>query len=261
MAEIGIIGGTGFYEFFEDAEKIEIETPYGKPSSPVTIGEISGRKVAFIARHGPEHKIPPHKVPYLANIYALKQLGISRIIAPAAVGSLKKEIKPGDFVICDQFVNFTRRKDTFYDNKTVHISAAYPYCPELREIIIKKGKELGYPIHEKGTVVVIQGPRFSTRAESDFFRKQGWDIINMTQYPECILAREQEICYVNISLVTDYDAGLKDDPSIKPVTIDEVLKIFKENEEKLKNLIKNVIPLIPKERSCPCSHALKDAEL
>ena len=200
-AEIGIIGGTGLYELLEKPKEIKIDTPYGLPSDRVAIGVISGRKVAFIPRHGKHHQYPPHKIPFRANLWALKQLGVKRIIAPCAVGSLQPNIKIGDFVVCDQFVNRTTgREDTFYNGPvTTHVSMAEPYCPELSRIIVKVGKKLGLRIHEKGTVVVVQGPRFSTKAESQWFKSFGWDVINMTQYPEVVLARELEICYAKIS--------------------------------------------------------------
>jgi 5'-methylthioadenosine phosphorylase len=267
---IGIFGGSGFYSLFEEAEKRGVETPYGKPSSKITIGKVGNNDVAFIARHGEKHEYPPHKVPYKANIYAMKQLGVERIIAPAAVGSLKPEIKPGDFLVPDQFVSFTNRDDTYYNGKhtealgasfglTTHISSADPYCPELRELIINEAKKAGLAVHGSGTVVVINGPRFASRAESNFFRSNNWDIINMTVYPELILARELELCYANIAIITDYDTGLKSDSNIKPVSLEEVVRVFKENNEKIKELLFNIIPKIPKERSCPCKNALEGA--
>lgn len=259
---IGVLGGTGFYSLLENAEKKEMETPYGRPSSPVTVGRVGGTDVAFIARHGERHQYPPHMIPYKANIWALKELGVTRIIAPSAVGSLKREIKPGDFLVPDQFVNFTRREDTFYDGpEIVHMGATEPYCPELRKLIIHEATSAGYPVHTRGTVVVIQGPRFSSHAESEFFRSQKWDIINMTQYPECILAREQEMCYANISLVTDYDTGVKDDPSVLPVSIEQVMQILSENNENVKKLIFALVSKMPEKRRCPCAKALECARL
>lgn len=258
---IGIFGGSGFYSLLENPEVREIETPHGKTSSNTTIGKIGSTDVAFIARHGEKHQYPPHMIPYKSNIWAFKELGVDRIIAPSAVGSLKKEIKPGEFLVPDQFVNFTRRDDTFYDNETVHIASHEPYCPELRKLLISTGKEMGLPVHSKGTVVVIQGPRFASHAESNMFRALGFDIINMTQYPECVLAREQEICYANISIVTDYDTGVKGDSAVKPVTIEEVLRVFKANNEKIKKLIFSIVPKISKERNCICATALEGARL
>lgn len=259
---LGVIGGTGFYSLLEEAEQRSMETPFGKPSSRVTVGKMHGKDVAFIARHGEKHEYPPHKIPFKANIFAMKELGVTRIIAPTAVGSLKKEIKPGDFLVPDQFMNFTRRDDTFYDGpEIVHMSSTEPYCPQLRKLIIQEGVASVYPVHSRGTVVVIQGPRFASHAESDFFRSQNWDIINMTQYPEVMLAREQEICYANISLITDYDTGVKDDPTVLPVSIEEVVRILKENNEKIKKLIFNVAQKIPENRTCICANALEGAKL
>ena len=255
LAEIGIIGGSGFYEFFKDNSKeIEVETEYGKPSDKITIGNISGKKVAFLPRHGKNHQIPPHKINYKANIAALKELGVKKIIAPTAVGSLKANIKPGDFVICDQFIDRTKKRDdTFFDGPQVaHIEMAYPYCPELRKIAISQVKKLGIKTHPKGTVVVIEGPRFSTVAESIAFSKMGADLINMTQYPEVVLAQELGVCYLNISLVTDYDVGIYAKNKIEPVSIEQVLANFKKNNEKLKSLISEIIKNIPNKTECDC---------
>lgn len=254
-ADIGVFGGSGFYSFLDDVKEIEIETPYGKPSSPISIAEIDGKKVAFLPRHGKDHQFPPHMVPYRANLYAMKQLGVRKIIGPTASGSLQPEIKPGDFVVTDQFIDRTSgRKDTFFDGpETKHPSPALPYCPELRSIAVNAGQALGITIHEHGTVVVIQGPRFSTIAESRWFSKMGWEVINMTQYPECYLARELGICYANISLITDYDAGLEGRNDIAPVTHEAVLKVFQENNEKLKGMLFGMIQRIDlKDSKCNC---------
>ena len=204
-------------------------------------------------------------IPYRANLFAMKKLGVKKILAPTSSGSLQADIKPGDFVVCDQFVDRTSgRKDTFYDGPiTRHISPAHPYCPSLRELIVKTGKSLGITVHDKGTVVVIQGPRFSTTAESKWFGKMGWEVINMTQYPEAYLARELGICYANISLITDYDAGLEGREDIPPVTEEAVLKMFNENNEKVKNMLFEVIKKIePDGDSCTCDDAnLGDLDL
>lgn len=260
-ADIGVFGGTGFYELMKDYEELKVETPYGAPSDKIAVGEIAGKRVAFLPRHGKDHRYPPHMIPYRANLYAFKELGVKRIIAPCAAGSLQKQVKPGDFVVCDQLVNRTfRRIDTFYDGPIVtHVSFADPYCPELRRIAIDVIKELGIPLHEKGTVVVIEGPRFSTRAESKWYSQMGWEVINMTQYPEAILARELEMCYVNISLITDYDVGIEGE--IGPVTAEDVIKIFKENIDKAKRVVLRMIERIPLERSCKCGEALKYARV
>lgn len=277
--EIGVFGGSGFYDLLENAEEIEIETPFGKPSDKIKIGNIGVEKerkrVAFIARHGQGHKIPPHKINYKANVWAMKRLGVKRIISPMAVGSLNRLIKPGDFVVCDQFVNWTRtrglehRDDTFYHGEEVvdvkksdhvaHFSMADPYCDELRKNVIKNCKKLDIYFHEVGTVVVVEGPRFSTRAESRFFTNSGWDIINMTAYPEVVLARELGMCYTNIGLVTDYDVGLIDNKNIKPVSTKEVIKVFNENNTKVKELIFEVIKSLPKQRKCKCDSYLDEA--
>lgn len=237
-ADIGVLGGSGFYSFLDDVEEIEMETPYGKPSDKIALANIGSKRVAFLPRHGKDHSYPPHMIPYRANLYAMKTLGVKFIIAPTASGSLKREIKPGDFVVCDQFIDRTwGRKDTYYDGPvTKHISTAEPYCEELRKLAIEVCKDLEVSVHEKGTVVVIQGPRFSTKAESRWFNIMGWDVINMTQYPECVLAKELQIPYVNIALITDYDAGLEGEEDIQPVTEEEVYKVFSQNNDKVKRV-------------------------
>lgn len=252
-ADIGVFGGSGFYSFLENVEEIEMETPYGKPSDKISIATYNGKRIAFIPRHGKNHQFPPHMIPYRANIYAMKQLNVSCILAPTASGSLQPCIKPGDFVVCNQFVDRTwGRKDTFFDGpETRHPSSAHPYCPELRKLAIETCRKLGITVHEEGTVVVIQGPRFSTVAESRWFSSMGWHVINMTQYPECYLAREMNICYANISLITDYDAGLEGRDDIPPVTEEEVYRVFSENNEKVKKLLFSVIDKIDINR-CDC---------
>ena len=260
---VGIIGGSGFYGLFDKTEELEIETPYGNPSDKIEIGAIDKVDVAFLPRHGKKHSFPPHSIPYRANLYALHKLGVERVIGPSAAGSLNSRINPGDFVIADQFVNLTNgRKDTFYDGpETIHIGTSEPYCPELRKKIISSATSLGLTVHSTGTVAVIQGPRFSTKAESRFFSKQGWDVINMTQYPEATLARELQMCYANISLITDHDVGLEGDASIKAVSSEMVAEIFKKNNFKLKQLLTNLIPEIPEKRSCSCSSSLNGARI
>ena len=260
-AQIGIFGGSGFYSFLEDVRQEKIDTPYGEPSAPISIGEIEGRRVAFLPRHGLEHQLPPHMINFRANVWALKELGVTRVIGPCAAGSLKKEVKPGDFVISDQLVDRTTgRKDTFYDGPvTTHVSYADPYCPELRALAIDTAGGRGIEVHERGTVVTIQGPRFSTRAESRWFQDAGWEVINMTQYPEAYLARELEMCYVNVALITDYDVGVEGE--VGAVSHEEVLKVFETNNEKLRTLLFSLVPVIPEERSCPCSSALQGARL
>ena len=257
-AEIGVFGGSGFYGFLESTETVEIDTPFGKPSAPPVIGEVAGRRVAFIPRHGLQHQFPPHRIPYRANVWAMKELGVTRVLGPNACGSLQPTVKPGDFVICDQLVDRTSdRPNTFYDGpETTHISFADPYCPTMRDVTIASGRELDIPLHDRGTVVVIEGPRFSSRAESAWFASEGWEVINMTQYPEAVLARELELCYGNISLITDYDVGVE---GVPPVTHEEVVRVFTENNDKLRDLLFAVIPALPTERDCPCATALTGA--
>ncbi len=260
-AEIGVFGGSGFYSLLKDAHEVTVETPYGAPSDRLALGEIAGRRVAFLPRHGKDHRYPPQAINYRANLWAMKELGVIRIIGPTACGSLKAEVKPGDMVVADQIVDRTSaRKDTFYDGPiTTHVGFADPYCPQLRPIAIDALKACKITTHDRGTVVVIQGPRFSTRAESKWFSSAGWEVINMTQYPECYLARELEMCYVNISLITDYDVGLEGQPGVKPVSHGEVMKFFASNNERVKAAIFKLIEAIPKRRSCPCGSALAGA--
>lgn len=257
-AKIGVFGGSGFYELGNEVEEIWIETPYGAPSDRVALTTIAGRQVAFLPRHGKDHRFPPAQINYRANLWAMKSLGVERIIGPCAAGSLQKHIAPGDFVVVDQFVNRTwGREDTFFTGPiTTHISAADPYCPELRQLAIAACKAEKINVHERGTVVVVQGPRFSTRAESREFQSHGWEVVNMTQYPEGYLARELEICYVNVALITDYDAGLDDDPTVEPVSHEEVLRVFSANNERLKSVLARLIASIPVKRTeCQCRTA------
>lgn len=258
--QIGVFGGSGFYSFLEDVREVKVDTPYGDPSAPVSIGEIGGREVAFLPRHGLEHQYPPHMINYRANVWALKELGVTRVVGPCAAGSLKREVEPGHFVISDQLVDRTAgRKDTFYDGPlTTHVSFADPYCPELRRLAVATTKDHGITAHENGTVVTIQGPRFSTRAESRWFQNEGWEVINMTQYPEAYLSRELEMCYVNIALITDYDVGLEGQSA---VSHEAVLKVFQANNDRLRDLLFAIVPQIPIERACLCSTALQGARV
>ncbi|MDP3998633.1 MAG: S-methyl-5'-thioadenosine phosphorylase [bacterium] len=261
--EIGVFGGSGFYSLFDKAEEQKVETPYGAPSGKVAIGEISGGKVAFLPRHSKDHDLPPHKINYRANLWAMKSLGVKRLITVTACGSLKSRIKRGDFVVLDQFVDRTcGRRDTFYDGPiTTHISTAYPYCPQLSHLAYQTGKKQKIRIHPRGTVVVIGGPRFSTAAESLWFSKMGWDVVNMTQYPEVTLARELEMCYTAIALVTDYDAGISSKEKIPPVSVAEFTKVFQKNNEKAKELLYVMIKNWPRERTCECGKALVGARV
>jgi 5'-methylthioadenosine phosphorylase len=257
-AEIGIIGGTGVYdqESFEDVKEIKVFTPFGETSDLVSVGVYRNVKVAFIPRHGRNHTIPPHRVNYRANVWALKQLGAKRIIASAAVGSLREDYGPGTFVVPDQFIDRTKKRlDTFYEGGQVcHISAADPFCEQLRPFFIKTAKKQGLTVKESGTYVCIEGPRFSTRAESRLFQMWKADVVGMTIYPECVLAREAELCYVSICMVTDYDVWAE-----SPVSTKEVIEKARKSNEDLKKLILEALPQIPKTRECGCGSALKDA--
>jgi len=261
-AQIGVFGGSGFYRFLDDVELLEVETPYGPPSDRIAVGIVGGVRVAFLPRHGAGHHLPPAGINYRANVWALKELGVGRVIAPTAAGSLQPHVRPGDFVVCDQFVDRTwGRADTYFPEgpSVAHVSVADPYCPVMRELAVAAGREQGVTMHERGTVVVIQGPRFSTRAESRWFSSSGWEVINMTQYPEVVLAREMELCYVNVSLITDYDVGLEGMPDVAPVSVAEVEQVFASNNDRVRRLILGLIPLLPAERSCPCRNAMRGA--
>jgi 5'-methylthioadenosine phosphorylase len=259
-AYIAVIGGTGVYdpEIVENAREVKVYTPFGAPSDIVTLGTYKGRKVAFIPRHGKGHQIPPHRINYKGNIWALKELGVRQIVASSAVGSLRKDYAPGDFVITDQFIDRTKgRPDTFYEGgRLCHISSADPICPQLHDFFVDHARKLGLRVHPTGTYVCVQGPRFSTRAESKLFRQWGADLVGMTLYPECVLAREAEICYVSVAMVTDYDVWAE-----KPVSTQEILETLQENSANFKRLIMEALPRIPEERTCGCGEALKTALL
>ncbi len=254
---IGLIGGSGFEDpdLFKLEETKKVSNEYGETSSPLKIGTIAGKKVVFISRHGTKHLVNPSNVNYQANIKALKDLGVKKILASSAVGSLNENFKPGTLAFTNQFIDrTTKRIQTFFDKKQVcHISVADPFCEKLRKNLIDSAKELNIEFHEKGTCVVIEGPRFSTKAESHLFRQWKADLIGMTLVPEVVLAREAEICYANVSMITDYDSWKE-----QSVNVEEVMKIMKENSMKLKNLIKTVIPKIS-EKECECNTALKNA--
>ncbi len=260
MVKIGVIGGTGMYDadFLSGAKAVDVGTPFGKPSEPVTVGKIGGIEVVVIPRHGKGHVLNPTNVNYRANIWAMKQLGVTRIIAPCAVGSLKEEFKPGDLVFTSQFIDrTTKRASTFYDkDKACHISMAEPFCPELRKLLHHSAERLNLPHHKEGTNVVVEGPRFSTLAESNLFRSWNCDTINMTMVPECVLAREAEICYAAVAQVTDYDCWKGE-----AVTAEIVIATLKGNVEKTRKLLLDVILKIPEKASCSCNTALKDALL
>jgi 5'-methylthioadenosine phosphorylase len=262
-AEIGIFGGSGFYEWLGGSEEVTLETPYGQPSGPIAIADLDGRRLAFMPRHGAKHTIPPAMVNYRANLWAMHELGVRRIIGPSAVGSLQPSLHPGDLVIADQFIDRTAgRSDTYYlGPQVVHVSAADPYCPELRALAAQVAGQQSLRFQPNGTVVVVQGPRFSTRAESRWYSRMGWDIIGMTQYPEVILARELEMCYLNLSLITDYDAGLEGAPEVGAVQAHDVLRVLSENITRLTTLLRALIPLVPAVPGCGCQQALEGARV
>ena len=241
----------------EDAAEVEVDTPYGRPSDAVTVGSFHGRRAAFLPRHGRRHSIAPHMINYRANVWAFKSLGVTRILAPSAVGSLREEIEPGHLASPDQFIDFTRTRAGSFteDGRVIHISVADPFCPELRSATAAAARGAGLRMHDACTYVCIEGPRFSTRAESRMFRGLGADIIGMTLVPECQLAREAQICYASISSVTDYDVWAD-----KPVTAKEVLATLSANVEKTKSLLAGLVADMPAERGCRCASALADAE-
>lgn len=248
-AEIGIFGGSGFYSLLDDVREVKVDTPYGRPSDSVFLATVNGRKVAFIPRHGREHVLPPHEVNYRANVWAMRSLGCACVISPCAAGSLQQHVEPGHFVVCDQFVDRTSgRKDTFYDGPIVtHVSPADMYHPLLRKLAVETIRDHGIVAHDGGTVVVIQGPRFSTKSESKWFHDQGWEVINMTQYPEAYLCHELGMGVVNISLITDYDSGVH--AGTEAVTAHDVLEVFRSNAEKIKGVVLDLIGRIPTDLS------------
>lgn len=248
-AEVGVFGGSGFYSLLENVREVKVDTPYGPPSDALFLATVNGRKVAFLPRHGRNHTLPPHMINYRANVWAMRSLGVQAVISPCAAGSLQLNVQPGDFVVCDQFVDRTNgRKDTFYDGPIVtHISPAETYDPLLRKLAIETITEHGINCHATGTVVVIQGPRFSTKSESKWFHDAGWEVINMTQYPEAYLCRELGMGVVNISLITDYDSGVH--AGTEAVNATDVLEVFKSNSEKIKKVVLDLIGKLPTDLS------------
>ncbi len=245
LADIGIFGGSGFYSLLDDVREAKVDTPYGAPSDSVFLATVAGRKVAFMPRHGRRHTIPPHKVNYRANVWAMRSLGVQAVISPCAAGSLQRHVEPGHFVVSDQFVDRTTgRADTFFDGPIVsHVSSAEIYDPTLRAIALEVIREHGITVHDGGTVVVIQGPRFSTKAESKWFSDAGWEVINMTQYPEAYLCRELGMAVVNIALITDYDAGVLE--GTDAVTAHDVLEVFEQNAERIRRVVLDMVGRFP----------------
>ena len=253
-AEIGVVGGSGFYRFLDEVAEVDLDTPWGPPAAPVHVGDVGGRRVAFLPRHGAAHEHPPHRVNYRANVWALRELGVQRILGPCAAGSLHAGIHPGDLVVCDQLVDRTwGRPDTFFDGPQVHhVGFADPYCPEVRDAVVAAARGRALTVHDGGTVVVVQGPRFSTRAESRWFREQGWHVVNMTQHPEAVLARELGLCYAGLALVTDYDTGVEDDAAVEPVSQEAVFRFFEENLRRLRDVLFDAVPAVPRRPGCGC---------
>ncbi len=255
-ADIGIIGGTGFYAFLDDAVEVDVDTPYGPPSDPIVVGQVEGRSVAFLARHGRDHRYPPHKVPYRANLWALRSLGVRQVLAPCAVGGLRAHLGPGTLVVPDQFVDRTSgRVQTYYDDGAVHVSMSDPYCPTGRQAVLQSGRDAHWSPTNGGTLVIIEGPRFSTRAESRWFSANDWSIVGMTGFPEAALARELALCYTSIAVVTDLDAGVEEGQG---VTHAEVLAVFGASIDRLRDVLLDTIPRLPESdaRPCPCSSVL-----
>jgi 5'-methylthioadenosine phosphorylase len=254
-ASIGVIGGSGFYALLDRGEEVIVDTPFGRPSDVIVTGDVVGRRVAFLPRHGRDHRFPPHKIPYRANLWALRSLGVRQVLAPSAVGSLTLAYEPGTLAIPDQLVDRTRsRPQTYFDaGGAVHVPFADPYCPVGRAHAIAAGRAASWAPVESGTLVVLEGPRFSTRAESQWYAAQGWTLVGMTGYPEAVLARELALCYTTLSLVTDTDAGVAEGEG---VTQEEVFAEFARNVSRLRDLVFAIIAILPEQRDCPCPNAL-----
>jgi len=260
-AEIGVIGGSGFYEFLEGAERVHVDTPFGDPSDDLVVGELRGRRVAFVARHGKGHHFPPHLVPYRANLWALRSLGVRQVLAPCAVGSMRRELGPGTVVVVDQVVDRTwGRPHSVYDQlgAVVHVGFAEPFCPRGRPVVVAAARQAGLAVADGGTLVVVNGPRFSSRAESQWHQQAGWSVVGMTGMPEAAIARELALCFTTVALVTDLDAGVEGESG---VTHEEVLQVFAENIEGLKGVLTDAVEALPpaepdETASCGCRRAL-----
>jgi 5'-methylthioadenosine phosphorylase len=258
-ADVAVIGGSGLYALLDDAEEHTVDTPFGAPSDAITIATVAGRRVAFLPRHGRDHRFPPHKIPYRANLWALRALGARQVVAPCAVGGLRPEFGPGTFLVPDQLIDRTTgRVQTFYDSGAVHVNFADPYCPVGRRTVIDHAARRDIDVVDGGAMVVVEGPRFSTRAESRWYTSIGGAVVNMTGHPEAVLARELALCYTAIALVTDLDAGFEGEHG---VTQEEVFRVFAENTERLRGLLFEVVAALPAEPGCPCQHALDGLKL
>jgi 5'-methylthioadenosine phosphorylase len=254
FADVAVIGGSGLYALLDAPQAHEVDTPYGEPSDAITLADVAGRRVAFLPRHGVDHRFPPHRIPYRANLWALRALGVRQIVAPCAVGGLMPECGPGTFVVPDQLIDRTSgRVQTFHDEGAVHTNFADPYCPTVRAAALRAAKDHGIDALDRGTMVVVEGPRFSTRAESRWYAAMGGTIINMTGHPEAILARELGMCYAPLALVTDLDAGVDGDHG---VTMEEVFRVFGENTERLRGVLLDAVVALPAEPTgCGCQQA------
>lgn len=253
-ADLAVIGGSGFYSFLTGAEQVQVDTPYGEPSAPIAIGAVSGRRVAFLPRHGLHHDHPPHRINYRANLWALRSLGVSQVLAPCAVGGLRAEVAPGDIVVPDQLVDRTTgRIQTFVEAGGTHAPFADPYCPRLAATLGEAPE-----VSTGGAMVVIEGPRFSTRAESQWYAAQGWTLVNMTGHPEAVLARELRMCYSSVALVTDMDAGIEAGAGVGQ---EEVFAMFARNIERLKSLLAGAIDRLPDPTGCSCASWADGLEL
>jgi 5'-methylthioadenosine phosphorylase len=251
--DVGVLGGSGLVSLLEQTDQLEVDTPFGSPSAPVAIGKVVGKMVAFLPRHGPGHELPPHRINARANVWALHALGARAVLGPCAVGSLRPDRRPGELVVPDQLVDRTYgRLDTYFDGLALyHVPFADPYCPRLRRAVLEAAASTELVCHNGGTVVVIQGPRFSTRAESAWFRSQGWDVVNMTQYPEAVLARELGICYAGIAQVTDNDVGTPDG-EVGPVTQDSAFAVLSAMVGPLRRLLVEVLSTVSTSSECEC---------
>lgn len=252
---VAVIGGSGFYEFIEDAREVDVSTPFGAPSAPVAVGEVAGRTIAFLPRHGKDHEFAPHTINYRANLWALRSLGVRQVLAPCAVGGLREDAAPGDLVVPDQLVDRTqRRAQTYVESGAAHVPFADPYCPELTAALAAADSE----VVTGGTMVVVEGPRFSTRAESQHYAAQGWSLVNMTGHPEAVLARELSMCYAPIAVVTDRDAGVSSGDGVSQA---EVLALFAETLDRVKLLLAGVVEGLLPPQQCACGSWADDIDL
>ncbi|HET6635561.1 MAG TPA: S-methyl-5'-thioadenosine phosphorylase [Streptomyces sp.] len=268
QAEIGVIGGSGFYSFLEDVTEVTVDTPYGRPSDALFLGDVAGRRVAFLPRHGRGHHLPPHRINYRANLWALRSVGVRQIFGPCAVGGLRPEYGPGTLLVPDQLVDRTKsRAQTYFDGEpradgsvpgVVHLTFADPYCDSGRQAALAAARGQGWEPVDGGTLCVVEGPRFSTRAESRWHAAQGWSVVGMTGHPEAVLARELGMCYSTMALVTDLDAGAETGEGVSHA---EVLRVFGENVDRLRKVVFDAVAQLPAERACPCASALDGMEL